>query len=103
MPTTCYVHDNTDTIAIGHGATSKQSGLSEQLNYALFKTMPAKACRRQFPFLLNHNSVLCVHSELFQSIYKGDSGGPLITTANSTLIGVSSFGKIGKKSKMIQI
>ncbi|XP_055323342.1 transmembrane protease serine 9-like [Sitodiplosis mosellana] len=92
LSTTCKIPEKTESIAIGNGAINDKSGLSPQLQYAILKTAPLKVCRKVYPLLFWRKSVICASNGLQQqSICRGDSGGPLISRSNHTLIGLSSF------------
>lgn len=98
LPKTCDEPKNADVVAVGHGKTSDDSDVSLQLNYALLTTLPSNLCRKVFPILSGRKSVICAISteKDFQSVCGGDSGGPLITLSEPTLIGVSDFVRMGK-------
>lgn len=92
LPTTCNAPELAEGIAVGNGAIGDYSGISKQLHYAILTTDPMKVCRKVYPFLYWRKSVICASNGLQQqSICRGDSGGPLISRQNRTLIGVSCF------------
>lgn len=101
LPNSCNSSvDDLDVIAIGHGRTSNNGGISMPLNYVQMKTIPLKNCSFSFPVFKDHDSFVCVNGDNengnYQSICTGDSGGPLITKSDETLIGVANFISISK-------
>lgn len=100
LPSSCDETVGLDVIAIGHGRTSNAGGISMPLNYVQMKSIPLKNCSFSFPVFEEHDTFVCVNGEnagdTRQSICTGDSGGPLITVANNTLIGVANFLSISK-------
>lgn len=100
LPNSCDSTVGLDVIAIGHGRTSNNGGISMPLNYVQLKAIPLKNCSFSFPVMNDHDSFICVNGEnkddSYQSICIGDSGGPLITKSDNTLIGVANFISISK-------
>lgn len=102
LPDNCEAPEIVDVVAIGHGATSDNSDLSPQLLLANLQTLPQTVCHTEIPFVFEGNSVICAaNKQLNESICSGDSGGPLLTHSDSTLVGVISFGKEGKISEVV--
>lgn len=100
LPNSCDSTVGLDVIAIGHGRTSNNGGISMPLNYVPMKSIPLQNCSFSFPVMKDHDSFVCVNGEnkddTTQSICVGDSGGPLITKSDNTLIGVANFISISK-------
>lgn len=100
LPEDCVEPTIADVVVAGHGRTSDASDVSLQLNYAHLTTIPLNLCRRVFPIISNRKSVICAMSTEpgLQSVCSGDSGGPMVTLSNPTLIGVSCFVRKGKRN-----
>lgn len=101
LPNSCESSVGVDVIAIGHGRTSNNGGISMPLNYVDLKTIPLKNCSFSFPVMDDHDSFVCVNGDNsgdsgYKSICVGDSGGPLVTKSDKTLIGVANFISISK-------
>lgn len=91
MPTVCKTLENIVVLAVGDGATGRDT-ISNRLKFAVLKTLSFKNCRKAFPFLKKRESILCAHNDVnYQTISTGDFGGPLISSVDNTLIGISSF------------
>lgn len=91
MPTVCETLENIVVLAVGNGATGRDT-ISNRLKFAVLKTLPFKSCRKAFPFLKKRESILCAYNDVnYQTISTGDFGGPLISSVDNTLIGISSF------------
>lgn len=67
--------------------------LAPILQWAPLKTIGMMECVPQFPFLLLRKSVICARGEEQRSTCRGDSGGPLISKKDKTLVGLTSFGR----------
>lgn len=100
MPTTCNLSKTVEAIAMGYGdksvnSTDKLNDLSRQLMFAELITLPTHVCREMLSFIFR-DSMICAANELKkQSIFSGDSGGPIVMSGNHTLIGISSAVNIG--------
>lgn len=100
MPTTCNLSKTVEAIAMGYGdksvnSTDKLNNLSRQLMFAELITLPTHVCREMLSFIFR-DSMICAANELKkQSIFSGDSGGPIVMSGNHTLIGISSAVNIG--------
>lgn len=97
LPSKCESVENLDVITMGNGATSDfNTNISEQMHFAVMKTLPMHTCRKTFPFLLFRKSVFCAQNEKKdQSICSGDSGSPIIRASDGTFIGVTVIGHAG--------
>lgn len=96
MPTTCDFSEIIDAVVMGHGGTDENNNFSPQLKFAVLKTMPLKTCRRLFPFNVFRKSAICAKNEEQNSlIWHGDKGNPLVSQTDGTLIGISSFWRLG--------
>lgn len=93
FPTNCDAQSNGDAIAIGHGKTSDGSDVSMQLKYTHLKLIPLKDCGQLYPDKISSGSYICARSSVgdYKSVCGGDSGGPLISKLDNTLIGIASF------------
>lgn len=100
LPKRCKSPVGLDVVAVGHGKTSDNGGVSLQLNYIQLKTVPLKQCSTLFPIFSFYDTYVCAQSENYgyQSVCNGDSGGPLISLKDNTLIGVADFVVIGEFS-----
>lgn len=98
LPKNCELPIDVDVIAIGHGKTSNDAGVSMQLNYAQLRTIPLEECSNIYPIFNYFDSFICAQSAQYgyQSVCSGDSGGPLVTMEDNTLIGVADFVVIRK-------
>lgn len=97
MPTTCQTPENVVAFAMGFGITKDNGQVSTRLQYAAMRTLPSDVCRRVFPFMYWSHVIICAHDEInYQSVCKGDSGGPFVSSFDGTLIGVTSFVRPGK-------
>lgn len=96
LPKTCESAENIDVVTMGNGAISDYTGISDQLHFAVMKTIPLYECRKVFPMLLLRKSVICAQNSMYpQSICNGDSGSALVTKSGGILIGVSCIGRYG--------
>lgn len=92
MPTSCKNPTNDVAYAMGFGLMSDDGPTSPRLLYGVLRILPSDVCRRVFPGTYWSQVVICAHDELnYQSVCKGDSGGGLVKSSDSTLIGVTSF------------
>lgn len=93
IPTNCFASTNVDVIAIGHGKTSDASDVSANLKYAHLKIIPFEDCGKLYPDTAFFGSYICAKSAVndYQSVCGGDSGGPLITNSDYTLVGIAAF------------
>lgn len=93
LSTNCRAQSNVDVIAIGHGKTSDKSDVSAHLKYTHLKLIPLKDCEQLYPDKISSGSYICARSSVddYQSVCGGDSGGPLLTKFDHTLIGIASF------------
>lgn len=86
---------NLDLILIGNGVLNYgDDQISPTLQYTELSTIPMRTCMSVFPFLEKEKylDVFCASSHLGSSACHGDSGGPLISKDDRTLIGISNFG-----------
>lgn len=80
-----------DAIVLGNGGCSSPSA---QLQFAALTTYSFTFCQKMFSHVIQwSDAYICAYGR--QSTCKGDSGGPLITRADNTLIGILSFGAKG--------
>lgn len=92
LPTVCKTPENIIAYAIGNGVMNVGSSTSKPLKYAMLKTLPFKTCHKIFPVLRKRTSVFCAYNgENHQTICNKDIGGPLISSVDNKLIGISSF------------
>lgn len=93
LPTNCYASTSVEVIAVGNGKTSDKSDISLQLKYAHLEIIPFKDCGQLYPDTLAFGLYICATSAAndLQSVCGGDSGGPLITSSDNTLVGITAF------------
>ncbi|XP_055323662.1 trypsin-7-like [Sitodiplosis mosellana] len=94
LPTACKstLH-NIDAFAMGHGITSDDASTCNELIFSFLKTLSPADCRDTFPVSSKHTTIICAQNAVKgQSVCRDDSGGPLVSRANGTLIGISSGG-----------
>lgn len=90
---TCEPPKNLAVTVVGNGLlNSTDKEIAPILQYTDLKTVPLLRCLPTFPFLIYRKSVLCVIGAQQKSACRGDSGGPLISNTNGTLVGLTSFG-----------
>lgn len=99
LPTECELAENISVIIMGNGKTQIESSVSPQLQHALLTTIPFEICHKAYPFVLSHKLIICAIDQenvgrFMSSVCLGDSGSPLVK-ADGTLIGVTSFGRLG--------
>lgn len=91
MPRTCDSTENIEVIAMGHGSMKIGGSFASELQFANLKTLSIKECRKALPVILFRTSVICAsNTARNQTVFDGDSGGPLIRS-DGTLIGITSF------------
>lgn len=102
LPKNCKKSEIVEVVAVGHGYTSNESDTSDQLNYAILKTVPLSDCKKAFPMIGERKTFVCAKSAKGgkQSICNGDSGGPLVTVSDKTQIASASFTVTCKKDCM---
>lgn len=82
-----------DVIAIGCGSTVPNTyKMAPNLQYAHLKTISMEICKKCYPFLNEECDLICAWSLKNSSIYRGDSGSPLVKRDDGTLFGISNFG-----------
>lgn len=94
LSTRCDLNENSDVMTIGNGLVDvKSQKLSKILQWAPFKTISREECNKEFNFLDNRKTVICINSPkgVGSSVCDGDSGSALIKLDDGTLIGVASF------------
>lgn len=97
LPADCSALKTNNVIAIGHGNANDDGDKSEQLKFAMLRTLPSSACRKAYPIVSNGKFIFCALSEEGnQSVCDGDSGGPLVTEPDRNLVGISCFIGPGK-------
>lgn len=100
LPTKCTSPATKDVIVIGNGATGNLRPPSKEINFAVMKTISLKKCRQgstSLSTIFFRKGIFCAQNgHKLQALCKGDSGGPLISRMNNTLIGVASLGHEGK-------
>lgn len=89
----CDAAYNVDVTAIGNGLMhTNDKDLAPILQYAPMKTVSLLKCLPFFPIIAFRKSVICSKGAEKQSVFNGDSGGPLIQTKSQNLVGITSFG-----------
>lgn len=87
MPITCKSPENLIALAVGNGAMTRGTN---SVQFAVLKTQPFRRCHQSLPY--PQKSVLHALNDVnYQSICNGDIGGPLLSSVDKTLIGISSF------------
>lgn len=95
LPTDCRpVHNgNIPVIALGTGQyTVEDSGINKRftLRQIKFVTAPTRECEPDMT-TEDMNQVICAEVTNGQSIYLGDSGGPIMNADDGTVIGVTDM------------
>lgn len=98
----CQFRKYIDVIAIGSGSTILNTyEMAPNLQYAHLKTISMEMCIKCYPFLNEECDLICAWSPNNSSIYRGDSGGPLIKANDGTLLAISNFGNQKNSDKNI--
>lgn len=91
MPTACEAPQHGAAIAMGYG------GWTPQLQYAVMDIRPSDIYCNIYQSIKWDDSLICAFDFISQqSTCYGDSGSPLITLSDNTLIGILNFGPVGK-------
>lgn len=93
LPKNCKKPEIVDVVAVGHGYTSNESDVSDQLNFVHLRTTPLSECKKAFPVIGDRKIFVCAKSAESdkKSICNGDSGGPLVLASDRTQIALASF------------
>lgn len=90
MPTRWSVSDYIDAIAVGTGKNSSQ------LEYAVLKLLSSEDCQYAYVLVSWNDAFICAYDSInHQSTAQGDSGDPLLSSQDGSLIGISNFVSIG--------
>lgn len=82
---------NIDVTSMGHGLSNNNSTISPTLKFAYLKIV---SCRETYPPLASIDSIFCAQAALSkQATCRGDSGGPVVSRKDGTVIGLVAFGK----------
>lgn len=99
LPTECMPPATSDVIAVGKGAKGNHGPISQEINFAAMKIISLNKCRSEstgLPTIFFRRGIFCArNNHNLQNLCEGDSGGPLISRIENTLIGVASFGHPG--------
>lgn len=92
MPKTCKSPVDVDVVAVGHGKTDNK------LHYAQLKTKPMMDCKNMVPTIDFLTFYVCTRAmdDIYKSVCKGNSGGPVVTMSDDTMIAVADFLISGK-------
>lgn len=95
MPKSCEYPIDVDIMAISHGK------VSSKLNYAQLTTKSVSVCDKMFPVIDYLDLYMCSRAkdESYRSVCKGNSGGPVVTMSDNTLMAVADFLVSGKLNR----
>lgn len=91
-------------MAIGNGLTAiDRAAVDKRLRHASFMTMSPEDCAATIRGAKNMRSILCARPSNGQSVYFGDSGGPLLRERDGELIGTMSFVQMDETYESVQL
>lgn len=95
---------NENVIAIGNGLTNIDSiDNDKKMRHAQFTTMAPDQCISKLSSSHKMNTIICANSSNGQSVFFGDSGGPLIRESDGLLIGLMSFVQMDSSYSSIEL